>query len=165
MSIESELGEVYNQIITKINDMIPSTWADLIFYAEVNLKQGGEAYFYYSLQENPYEYHFSNEIPDDFGVSMKIYSDLNYELYKITEKLQKIFERYHQRPWYSFIMRVDVNLKMQAKFDYVNWNKSDFGPVARQAYFEYKYLDKKFTDPEMRHKIKLMQRYEESGRG
>lgn len=160
MEFEEKLNELYIEIAQKIDEMIPVDWSSFYFNAEI--KDGGGVYFFYRLPNNPEELNYCYYIPDKFKVERNIYEDLEDELFSLAVKLQQLFIDNQQEPWYSFVMIVNDKRNMQAEFNYVDWEESEFGPSATRDYFLYKYLGVIFENANDLNLMLQMNEYEEN---
>ncbi|EJR97922.1 immunity protein YezG family protein [Bacillus mycoides] len=160
MSFENELNEFYPKIAEKINEMIPAEWEEFYFNGEVKDGEGG-VYFFYTTLDEKQEYKYSHYIPRMYNVDRKIYNQLLHELFDLTAQLQQVFIDNQQEAWFSVTMIVNGEGKLKVRFNYVNWNDSEFGPSDRIEYFEYKYLKRELTDENDKELMERMQKYEE----
>lgn len=159
MELELELNSIYSEIGTLINEMIPTAWNEFYFHGE--LKDGdGEVYFFYSLKSNPEKMQYCYFIPDDFKVNREVYEELEDELFDLLIKLQETFKANEQELWYSFTMHVKSDGKMDAYFDYVNWNDTEYGPTDRKKYFQHKYMGVNFEDEDSQLLMNNMEKYD-----
>ena len=60
------------------------------------------------------------------------------ELYENFERLKKLFIENNQEPWTSCEFGFNNEGKLNVSFDYIDWKNSEFGPLARENYYEYK---------------------------
>ncbi|MGX0332996.1 uncharacterized protein (TIGR01741 family) [Staphylococcus epidermidis] len=60
------------------------------------------------------------------------------ELYENFESLRELFIENNQEPWTSCEFDFTKEGKLNVSFDYIDWKNSDFGPLAREYYYEYK---------------------------
>ncbi|WP_025150774.1 immunity protein YezG family protein [Bacillus sp. H1a] len=160
MSFENELNELYPKIAEKINEMIPAEWEEFYFNGEVKDGEGG-VYFFYTTLDEKQEYKYSHYIPRMYNVDRKIYNQLLHELFDLTVQLQQVFIDNQQGAWFSVTMIGNGEGKLKVRFNYVNWNDSEFGPSDRIEYFEYKYLKRELTDENDKELMERMQKYEE----
>ena len=70
----------------------------------------------------------------------KIFKELLDELYENFERLKKLFIENNQEPWTSCEFDFNNEGKLNVSFDYIDWKNSEFGPLARENYYEYKSL-------------------------
>ena len=74
MEFEENLNKMYQEIANKINEMIPAEWEQVYTKAYID-DEGGEVLFYYTKLGNN-DLHYYTNIPRDYNVSEKIFSDL-----------------------------------------------------------------------------------------
>ena len=60
------------------------------------------------------------------------------ELYENFERLKKLFIENNQEPWTSCEFDFNNEGKLNVAFAYIDWKNSEFGPLAREYYYEYK---------------------------
>ena len=60
------------------------------------------------------------------------------ELYENFESLRELFIENNQEPWTSCEFDFTNEGKLNVSFDYIDWKNSEFGPLAREYYYEYK---------------------------
>lgn len=139
---ENELNDLLLTMTQTVNRIIPVEWQD--FYLNVELNDGdGEVLFYYNEVANADTYHFSHDIPNDFGVSLSEYMVGFNQLMDISRDIQELYRKHQQPLWYSMYLSVKSRSKLNVDFDYTNWFSSDYNPHQRLMYFRYKYLNSK----------------------
>mgnify|MGYP000030765644 FL=1 len=136
MNFEKQLNEMYQEIANHINDMIPTEWEQVYTMAYID-EGGGEVFFNYTTPVSD-DLHYYTTIPDDYNVSQKIFSDLSFTLYKLFKRLRELFIENNQEPWTSCEFDFTKEGKLNVSFDYIDWKNSEFGPLAREYYYEYK---------------------------
>jgi len=140
MNFETELNELYRQIVQQIDDIIPIKWSNLYFNSEVKDKNGGVFFFFTPIDSN--ESVYSHDIPYMYLIEESVYDKELHKLFELTAKLQQIFIDNDQQPWFSVTLLLNSVGKLTIHFDYTNWYESEFGPTDRIDYFEYKYISK-----------------------
>ncbi|KAA2274873.1 TIGR01741 family protein [Staphylococcus haemolyticus] len=136
MEFEENLNEMYQEIANHINNMIPTEWEQVYTVAYID-KEGGEVLFYYTKPRSN-DLHYYTNIPKDYNVSEKIFSDLWGDLFGLFDKLRESFKEVNQEPWTSCEFDFTNKGKLKISFDYIDWKNSDFGPMARKNYYKYK---------------------------
>jgi uncharacterized protein (TIGR01741 family) len=155
---EEKLNDLYRRIAQKISDMIPMDWKEIYFEGQV-LDGAGGTYFYFNTPGNEDKYIYCLDIRDTYGADRTIFNKLNYELFKLTKELQKVFIDYDQEPWFSVIMYINSDGKFEIKYNYVNWYKGGFDQTDILTYFEYKYLGIIPQDREEQETMKKMDEF------
>lgn len=140
MNFETELNELYRQIVQQIDDIIPIKWSNLYLNSEVKDKNGGVFFFFTPIDSN--ESVYSHDIPYMYLIEESVYDKELHKLFELTAKLQQIFIDNDQQPWFSVTLLLNSVGKLTIHFDYTNWYESEFGPTDRIDYFEYKYISK-----------------------
>ncbi|MCG1146968.1 TIGR01741 family protein [Staphylococcus epidermidis] len=133
---EENLNKMYQEIANKISDMIPMEWDEIYTKAYIK-EESKEVFFYYTLPGSE-ELHYYTAIPKEHNVSKKIFKELLDELYEKFERLKKLFIENNQEPWTSCEFDFTNEGKLNVSFDYIDWKNSEFGPLARECYYEYK---------------------------
>lgn len=136
MELEKQLNEMYQEIANHINDMIPTEWEQVYTMAYID-EGGGEVFFNYTTLVSD-DLHYYTTIPDDYNISQKIFSKLSFTLYKLFKRLRKLFVENNQEPQTSCEFDFNNEGKLNVSFDYIDWKNSEFGPLARECYYEYK---------------------------
>ncbi|KAA2274405.1 TIGR01741 family protein [Staphylococcus haemolyticus] len=136
MVFEEQVSKLYNEIANKINEMIPAEWEQVYTMAYID-EEGGEVFFNYT-KLNSDDLHYYTDIPKDYNVSEKIFSKLSFTLYKLFKKLRELFRDSNQEPWTSCEFDFNNEGKLNVSFDYIDWKNSEFGPLAKENYYEYK---------------------------
>lgn len=136
MEFEEKLNEMYQEIANHIIDMIPTEWEQVYTMAYID-EEGGEVFFNYT-KLNSDDLHYYTDIPKDYNVSEKIFSKLSFTLYKLFKKLRELFRDSNQEPWTSCEFDFNNEGKLNVSFDYIDWKNSEFGPLAKENYYEYK---------------------------
>lgn len=127
----------------------------------VKLRIRKGSFFFFRPKDKEEEYLFSHFIPKLYGVDKKIYNKELHKLFELIVKLQDVFIKNEQEPWFSVTLLLSDKGKLNVHFDYTNWHKSEFGPTARIKYFEYKYVsyNKEELDVDL---IERMKKFEEN---
>ena len=136
MGFEENLNKMYQEIANKINEMIPAEWEQVYTKAYID-DEGGEVLFYYTKPDNN-DLHYYTNIPRDYNVSEKIFSDLWDDLFGLFDKLRESFKGDNQEPWTSCEFDFNNEGKLNVSFDYIDWKNSGFGQISRDYYYEYK---------------------------
>ncbi|MCH4531537.1 TIGR01741 family protein [Staphylococcus haemolyticus] len=136
MKFEEKLNEMYQEIANHINDMIPTEWEQVYTMAYID-EEGGEVFFNYTKLDSD-DLHYYTDIPKDYNVSEKMFSKLSFTLYKLFKRLRELFMENNQEPWTSCEFDFTKEGKLNVTFEYIDWKNSEFGPLAREYYYEYK---------------------------
>ena len=136
MGFEENLNKMYQEIANKIDEMIPAEWEQVYTKAYID-DEGGEVLFYYTKPGNN-DLHYYTNIPRDYNVSEKIFSDLWDDLFGLFDKLRESFKGDNQEPWTSCEFDFNNEGKLNVSFDYIDWKNSGFGQISRDYYYEYK---------------------------
>lgn len=91
------LEKTYLQITDVIGKIIPADWSKIVLYAEI-LYGSREVYFFFQTPEND-EYIYSHDIPEQFQVSKKIYTELLIDLQELFKQLHNEFKENNPEAW------------------------------------------------------------------
>ncbi|MFU0818182.1 TIGR01741 family protein [Staphylococcus warneri] len=136
MAFEEKLNKMYQEIANHINEMIPTEWEQIYTMAYID-EEGGEVFFNYTIPGSD-DLHYYTDIPKDYNVSEKIFSKLSFTLYKLFKRLRELFIENNQEAWTSCEFDFNNEGKLNVTFDYIDWKNSEFGPLARENYYEYR---------------------------
>ena len=135
MGFEENLNEMYQEIANKINEMIPVEWDKV--YTKAYIKEESKEVFSTILYLVVMNYItillFLKNI-----MFQKIFKELLDELYENFDRLRELFIENNQEPWTSCEFDFNNEGKLNVSFDYIDWKNSEFGPLARENYYEYK---------------------------
>ena len=81
---------------------------------------------------------YYTNIPKDYNVSREIFRDLWSNLYDEFKKLRELFRESNQELWTSCEFDFTNEGKLNVAFAYIDWKNSEFGPLAKDNYYEYK---------------------------
>lgn len=136
MEFEEKLNKMYQEIANHIKDMIPTEWEQVYTMAYID-EEGSEVFFNYT-KPGSNDLHYYTDIPKDYNVSEEIFDELSDELYDLFERLRGIFKEDNQESWTSCEFDFNNEGKLNVSFDYIDWKNSEFGPLAKENYYEYK---------------------------
>ncbi|PES81381.1 TIGR01741 family protein [Bacillus cereus] len=143
---------IYQEIGTRVDEIIPGDWEKIYLYAEV-LNDSTEVFFYFSIPTKE-EFIYSNDIPKVYNVDRKIYKELLFELFDKFEELREEFRKNEQELWTNLTLTIDNSGKFKIEYNYEDILSSEIGSMDRQIIWMYKNLgilpdnevDKKFLD-------------------
>ncbi|MCG1297605.1 TIGR01741 family protein [Staphylococcus epidermidis] len=133
---EENLNEMYQEIASKINEMIPTEWEKVYTIAYIG-EEGGQVVFFYTKPESD-ELNYYTNIPKDYNVSREIFRDLWSNLYDEFKKLRELFRESNQELWTSCEFDFTNEGKLNVAFDYIDWKNSEFVPMALETYYRFK---------------------------
>ncbi|MFH0348173.1 antitoxin YezG family protein [Bacillus vallismortis] len=137
--METKKMEVlYQKIAEQINDMIPSEWSKVVLYAEI-LDGSREVYFFFQIPEND-EYMYSHDIPEQFQVSKKIYTELLLHLQELFKQLHNEFKENNPEVWTNLTLNLESNGTFSIDYDYEDVIESILDEYQRQMIWEYNNL-------------------------
>lgn len=156
--MEKEINKKIIEIVHQANNMIPVVWDDLYIVIEVDETYSGEVFFYFKYMD---EYYYSLNMPRDFEVSQNIVFEQIDILFNLSQELKKIFNVNNLPNWFSCVLHINQENKLSVDFDYTPWYESDFGPIARMDFFEYKYLGKQPENEKELEQFKAMEAFQQ----
>ncbi|MFT3656776.1 putative antitoxin YezG [Bacillus sp. B01(2024)] len=132
------LENIYLQIADVIRRMIPSEWCKVVLYAEI-LDDSREVYFFFQTPEND-EYIYSHDIPEQFQVSKKIYTELLLDLQELFKQLHDEFKENNPEAWTNLTLNLESTGTFSIYYDYEDVIESDLDEYERQMIWEYNNL-------------------------
>lgn len=152
-----KMGEIYERLANKVNDIIPDKWEKVWLYGEV-LDDSSEVYFYFYSKTHK-KIVYSHDIPDEYKVSDEIYEDLLFELADIIQELNFEYKENNESVWTNLTFLLDDTGKFNIKYNYDDVLKSEFTATERQIIWEYEILG---VVPEAEQYKKMINKYLES---
>lgn len=154
--METEINQIYRGISETVNEMIPTKWTKIYFYAQISETRGG-TYFFYNTLENEKNYKYSLEIPCEYDdIDKEFYKMKDRALFELSNRLRNVFKDNQQELWYSFTLSVNSDGKLKVHYDYTNWFDTDYSFDDQLVIWEYKYLG---TEPDDSESKTLINKY------
>ncbi|MEQ7804693.1 TIGR01741 family protein [Priestia megaterium] len=154
--METEINQIYRGISETVNEMIPTKWTKIYFYAQIS-ETGGGTYFFYNTLENEKNYKYSLEIPCEYDdIDKEFYKMKDRALFELSNRLRNVFKDNQQELWYSFTLSVNSDGKLKVHYDYTNWFDTDYSFDDQLVIWEYKYLG---TEPDDSESKTLINKY------
>ncbi|QDZ82803.1 immunity protein YezG family protein [Priestia megaterium] len=154
--METEINQFYREISETVNEMIPTKWTKIYFYAQIS-ETGGGTYFFYNTLENEKNYKYSLEIPCEYDdIDKEFYKVKDQALFELSNRLRNVFKDNQQELWYSFTLSVNSDGKLKVHYDYTNWFDTDYSFDDQLVIWEYKYLG---TEPDDSESKTLINKY------
>ncbi|WP_367069622.1 antitoxin YezG family protein [Bacillus velezensis] len=132
------LENIYLQIADVIRRMIPSEWSKVVLYAEI-LDGSREVYFFFQTPEKD-EYIYSHDIPEQFQVSKKIYTELLIDLQELFKQLHNEFKENNPEAWTNLTLNLESSGTFSIDYDYEDVIESDLDEYERQMIWEFNNL-------------------------
>ncbi|MCY7949285.1 antitoxin YezG family protein [Bacillus inaquosorum] len=132
------LEKTYLQITDVIGKIIPADWSKIVLYAEI-LDDSREVYFFFQTPEND-EYIYSHDIPEQFQVSKKIYTELLIDLQELFKQLHNEFKENNPEAWTNLTLNLESNGTFSIDYDYEDVIESTLDEYQRQMIWEYNNL-------------------------
>ncbi|MBE2145247.1 TIGR01741 family protein, partial [Staphylococcus argenteus] len=133
---EEKLSEIYNKIANEISSMIPVEWEKVYTMAYID-DGGGEVFFNYTKPGSD-ELNYYSDIPKDCNVSKDIFKNSWFKVYRMFDELRETFKEEDLEPWTSCEFDFTRDGKLNVSFDYIDWVRLGFGPLAKENYYTYK---------------------------
>lgn len=131
---EKKLTKYYSEIAQKLDEMIPIDWNRIVMYAE-ELGDVRTAFFYFYTKNN--NIHYSNNIPEEYNVSEKIFDNLLEELWEVNRNLWLQFKNEGDKVWDTLTFYLESDWKFKVKFGYdIDKNIGDYERQIRWTYDE-----------------------------
>ncbi|HDY9591086.1 TPA: TIGR01741 family protein, partial [Staphylococcus argenteus] len=120
----------------EISGMIPVEWEQVFTIAYVT-DQAGEVIFNYTKPGSD-ELNYYSDIPNDCNVSKDIFKNSWFKVYRMFDELRETFKEEDLEPWTSCEFDFTRDGKLNVSFDYIDWVRLGFGPLAKENYYTYK---------------------------
>ncbi|HGO3457713.1 TPA: antitoxin YezG family protein [Staphylococcus aureus] len=156
MTFEEKLSHMYNEIANEISSMIPVEWENVYTIAYVT-DQAGEVIFNYTKPGSD-ELNYYSDIPKDCNVSKDIFKNSWLKVYRMFDELRETFKKEGLEPWTSCEFDFTREGKLNVSFDYIDWVRLGFGPLAKENYYMYKKFG---VMPEMKYEINKVKEIEQ----
>lgn len=148
-----KMGEIYQKIASKLNEMIPIEWEELYLYGEVIENHSTSSYFYY-LPGGGDKFEQGLCIDEDYNVDKDIFKNQRREVFSYCEELFKEFKDNNPEPWSNFTMYLSRTGKLKIDFEYDDVLK--INSFDRRIIWLYRYLGMYPSHPD---DIKLVEEY------
>ncbi|KAF1341153.1 DUF600 family protein [Bacillus subtilis subsp. subtilis] len=124
------LESTYLQITDVIGKIIPADWSKIVLYAEI-LDGSREVYFFFQTPEND-EYIYSHDIPEQFQVSKKIYTELLIDLQELFKQLHNEFKENNPEAWTNLTLNLESNGTFSIDYNYDDVLSSELDDLQRR---------------------------------
>ena len=124
------LEKTYLKITDVIGKIIPSEWSKVVLYAEI-LDGSREVYFFFQTPEND-EYIYSHDIPEQFQVSKKIYTELLIDLQELFKQLHNEFKENNPEAWTNLTLNLESNGTFSIDYNYDDVLSSELDDLQRR---------------------------------
>lgn len=124
------LESTYLQITDVIGKIIPADWSKIVLYAEI-LDGSRGVYFFFQTPEND-EYIYSHDIPEQFQVSKKIYTELLIDLQELFKQLHNEFKENNPEAWTNLTLNLESNGTFSIDYNYDDVLSSELDDLQRR---------------------------------
>ena len=152
-----KIKEKIKELLNNVNNTIPVAWDEVYINSSIS-ETGGHVYFFFKAVDDE-KIHYSLNIPEEFKVSEEIFDSIDVKNYTISRELWNIFNDSNIAIWKNLSI-VYKNKTLNTYFDYVDWNRSKFGPTDRINYFKYRFIGFKPRTEKESQKFKEMEEYQ-----
>jgi len=123
--MNDRIANIYQEIASTLNDLIPEEWAKVHLYAE-GWEGYSTEYFYYkpATGETPV---LSYHIPERFGLDEADFEDREDQLRKLALSLQRIINEQGQEMWSNMTFILEPNGKFHIDYGYEDMSEVDPG--------------------------------------
>lgn len=135
-----KMGEIYQKIANKLNDIIPGDWNQIYLYAEVIHMDSTLVYFYFNTEEEG-QYYYYFDIPDIYSIERSIFKDMTRELFRLMEELHEEFRTHNDEVWTNLTLSLSSLGKFNTSYGYEDVLSSEITIDERRLLFKYKHLD------------------------
>ena len=131
-----KMGEIYQHIADKLDELIPEDWRKIYLYAEV-LSDSTMVYFYFTTELND-ELIYSLNIPKVYNISKKDFDRLLLELFNYFRQLHSEFKSNNTEVWSNLTFLYESTGKFNIEYNYDDVLKQT--TTERRTIWKYKYL-------------------------
>ncbi|MBC6300817.1 immunity protein YezG family protein [Listeria booriae] len=135
----TRMEELYQEIATEINMIIPEQWSEVLLYSEVEEHSDATFFYYYPVDKTTPIY--SLDIEDIEGVDIE---EVDNGLSNLSDLLRKLWNEFivnKQQPWKSLNFTLNSNGKFNIQYSYDDVEKDGYDYVDRVAIWEYEKLN------------------------
>lgn len=138
MEFENKTENLYQEIFANANKMIPGEWLKIYIGADLFIGRG--AIYFFFLTPNDNTLYYSADIPNIYGISEDVYSDLEFELYLKFKNLKNEFSKEKLVEWNHCEFIVTNDGKYEVVFEFQDDQNNNFDQADRINYFKYKHF-------------------------
>lgn len=132
---ESKLGEHYQNIANKLNEIVPADWDEIVMYGEELGDVSLVGFYFKPCSEDKYRY--GGMIPDEYGIGLNEYFARLDILSESVNSFWKAFVDSDMPKWEAITFRLNSKNNFKVKFDYqINREISGFEREICWAYNE-----------------------------
>ncbi|MBC2176472.1 DUF600 family protein [Listeria booriae] len=135
----TKMEELYQEIATEINMIIPEQWSEVLLYSEVEEHSDATFFYYYPMGKSTPIY--SLDIEDIEGVDVE---EVDNGLSNLSDLLRKLWNEFivnKQEPWKSLNFILNSKGKFNIRYSYEDLEKDGYDYVDRVAIWEYEKLN------------------------
>ncbi|WP_221638705.1 immunity protein YezG family protein [Listeria grandensis] len=135
----TRMEELYQEIATEINMIIPEQWSEVLLYSEVEEHSDATFFYYYPMGKTTPIY--SLDIEDIEGVDVE---EVDNGLSNLSDLLRKLWNEFivnKQEPWKSLNFILNSEGKFNIQYSYEDLEKDGYDYVDRVAIWEYEKLN------------------------
>ncbi|MBC6309515.1 DUF600 family protein [Listeria sp. FSL L7-1582] len=132
----TRMEELYQEIATEINLIIPEQWSEVLLYSEVEEHSDATFFYYYPMGKTTPIY--SLDIEDIEGV------DVDNGLSNLSDLLRKLWNEFivnKQESWKSLNFTLNSKGKFNIQYSYEDLEKDGYDYVDRVTIWEYEKLN------------------------
>jgi uncharacterized protein (TIGR01741 family) len=128
---------LYSEIANKLNEIIPTEWSKILFYAEVEPEVVNHYYCFYEADSgNLVQF---GDIVDKYGINENELKLEELKLTSLAEELNNEFANNNQRRWTTMTFILERNGEFHIDYSYENLNDNSI--VYRRKQWKKKYLN------------------------
>lgn len=148
------MEELYQEIATQLNEMIPEDWEKVLMYTEVS--EGADTGYFYYYPEGAQSPICCFDIYNIFEIDEDTYDEMHDKLMEYFRELWEEFKNNKQEPWTNLTFTLDNTGKFKIDYDYTDLSEAD--NYEQRIIWEYKYLGMD-PSPERKRDVKIIQKY------
>ncbi len=150
----SRMNEIYHDIASKVNDLIPVEWEKVFLYGEV--LYDSERVFFYFVPKANHELVYSLDIWRKYNIERSTYKTYRNLLYDSIFDLHNEYKKHYEKIWTNLTLILENTGKFSIEFNYDDIYNSVFNDIERHLIWKYEVMD---IVPELEEHKEIIERY------
>lgn len=150
----SRMNEIYHDIASNVNNLIPVEWEKVFLYGEV--LYDSERVFFYFVPKANHELVYSPDIWRKYNMERRTYNTYSDLLYDSILDLHNEYEKHNEKVWTNLTLILENTGKFSIEFNYDDLYNSEFDDIERDHIWEYEVMG---IVPELERHKKIIERY------
>ncbi len=150
----SKMNEIYLDVASNVNNLIPVEWEKVFLYGEV--MYDSETVYFYFISKTNRELVYSLDIPRKYNIERRTYNTCSDLLYDSILDLHNEYEKHNEKVWTNLTLILENTGKFNIEFNYEDIYNSEFNDIERQHIWEYEVMG---IVPELEEHKEIIERY------